>query len=88
MAVRYSSEFDNKCVATFGVPSLIVLNFGIRNNLLFKPTRSDQKSTGPSEESFVATAIASIGGDRIISEIIDTEKSNIRLIIVSIFDKK
>ena len=72
----------------FGVPNFMVLNFGIRKILLYNPTRSDQKSTGPSEESFIATAIASIGTERIIRETIDRVKSNIRLIIVFIFDSK
>jgi hypothetical protein len=56
----------NRCVATAGVPTFILRNFGILKILLYWPTRSDQYKTGPFDEHFTSKA-RSNNGNKIIA---------------------
>ncbi len=61
IGVRCALGSASKCVATAGVPTRMLRNFGILNNLLCRPTRSDQYKAGPAEVSRTATATRNTG---------------------------
>ena len=61
MGVRYCPALVKRWVATAGVPVRMLLNLGIFNNLLLRPTRSDQYSIGPLEVIRTAKATSKAG---------------------------
>tara|TARA_B100000787_G_scaffold163633_1_gene145483 strand:- start:1283 stop:1546 length:264 start_codon:yes stop_codon:yes gene_type:complete len=71
-------------VATSGVSNFIDLNLGIRNILLFFPTRCDQYKAGPLVSIFI-NIIKSIEGKKIIVEIKSTINISISLFIIFIY---
>ena len=70
----------SKCVATAGVPTRIVRNFGILKIRLFRPTRSDQWMKGPGEVTLANSAAIAIGRRKIPSATADDVKSHILFI--------
>jgi hypothetical protein len=68
-------------VATAGVSTFMVLNFGIEKIELFLPTLLDQYKTGPGDVSLTMRAIISIGIPKATIRINANEASKTHLVI-------
>ncbi len=80
MGVRYVLGSCNKCVATAGVSSRMLRNFGILKTRLSRPTRSLQYSAGPFEVNRTSSANKPMGSSRTRLATVARQISNMRFI--------
>jgi len=78
IGVRCRAASVRRCVATTGVSTLIVRNFGMQNRRLPRPTRCDQYSAGPWDVARTLIATMAIGRQKKVSARSAPAMSNVR----------
>src|SRR5450830_198757 len=80
--VKNCAGFAKRWVATAGVSTCIVRNFGILNSRLKRPTRSDQYKIGPIEVNRTSSATTTIGSNNNNKATSAKHTSNNRFILI------
>ena len=82
MGVMKVLALFRRCVGKRGVFTRMVLNLGMLNTWLFRPTRSDQYKMGPGELIHTAMATNSMGIKKMMNANSETAKSKILFCIL------